>query len=462
MKNNNGIYTLELNDSVERFCKVFEHNLAKINNNEKVNELYSVRNTIFDYTEHLKRIKLINNEEGRAFDFVKFLSLCGTVFEAVRLLLIYLFPNEVEKGKSMHQSLLGVKNGKECFCQNEYTDSEYFEYIRSLCSVHPTNTDRSAQGNDRVLGKNVLFNIKWGMSQTGGINDIYINMAKGDNLSVIKISIIGFEKFLNNYLTLLDDASNQINNMQMPIKRINGLEKYNGNYDEYLLNLQNECVARGMNYNLSHNKGLRKCNPTPYNFYRLMLRTYATNRKNEKLCQLYKNAIKYAFTKEHFRLENFDDYSKESQGINYKYEVNEEFSLLEILEFRLLDLYFLNSNLLLFTIDNINNPFDIGSIDERFNLLNNYDNEIDQEIRNYLISKKEIFTKYLEINWSENGDELVLLCNTAIYLYEVSKRCSILFNSIPNDTNSYDNYRDKDIEEEENGIKFLRESNDLI
>lgn len=455
MININGVYTLELNESVERFCKIFEHNLAKINNNEKVNELYSIRNTISDYTEYLKRMKLIKNEGGRAFDFVIFLSLCGTIFEAINLLLIYLFPNEVNnKGKSIHQLLLDIQNEKECFCQSEYSDSEYFEYIRSLCSVHPTNTDRSTKGNDRVLGKNVLFNIRWGISNTDGINDIYINVAKGNSLAELKISIIEFEKFLNNYLVLLDDASNQINDMGIQIKKINGVEKFNGNYDEYLLNLQNECIERGMNYTLSYNKGFRKYNSTPYNFYRIMLRTNATNPKNEKLCKLYKNAIKYAFTKEHFRLENFDDYSKESQGVNYKYEITEEFSLLEILKFRLLDLYFLNNNLLMFTIDNINNPFDIGNIDERFNLLNDCDNEINQEIRNYLISKKEIFTKYLEINWHENGDELVLLCNTAIYLYEVSKWCSILFNSIPCDINSYDNYRNKDIEEAENGIKY--------
>ena len=463
MKYNNGTYILELNDSIEKFCKISEHNLAKINNNEKVNEFYSARNTLLDYTDFLKRMKLIKNDGGRAFDFVIFLSLCGTVYEAINLLLIILFPSEVDKNKSIHPSLLEVQNGKECFCKDDYTDYEYFEYIRSLCSVHPTNTNRSAKGNDKILGTNVLFNIRWGLSQTDGINDIYLNFAKGNSFVGInddnKISIIGFEKFLNKYLTLLDDVGNQISDMNIEIKRIDGIEVFNGNYDAYLLNLQNECVNREMNYTLSYDKGFRRYNPMPYNFYRIMLETNVSNNKNVKLCGLYKNAIKYAFSKEHFRLEHFDDYSKEAQGINCKYEVDENFTLLELLEFRLLDLYYLNNNLLLFTVDNVKNIWDIEGIDERFKLLNSKNVDENENIRKYLHSKNEIFSKYLDITWKESENEIVLLCNTAIYLYEVSKRCSILYNSIPYDSNSYDEYRNKDIEEEENGIKFLRESN---
>ena len=236
-----------------------------------------------------------------------------------------------------------------------------------------------------------------------------------------KLCIVNFEKFIIRIIELLGIIINEIMNLKIKPKEIKSITDFNGDYDHYLFNLQNECIDRKMIRSLYNSNAITYINMQPYDIFRTLLQTVVTNDINKTRVDMYKNAIKYAFNFEHNRLVNYRNQGVDATGIENKFEVKENFTLLQLLEFKLSNLYFLNANILLFSIDCIEPPFQLEEFDLRYNLLDKNVSSSEQTIiKNTLLKYSDMLNKYINITGNENDYEFVLLINTAIYMYEVS------------------------------------------
>ena len=99
-------------------------------------------NRIDKNTAYLNSIDIIKtNDKLPIFNFYNFMNQASTLLECIELLgQIYEFAFDSEDSKSDIFNQKGITgNG---------TDKKYFQYLRSLCSVHPIETSRHKDYQD--------------------------------------------------------------------------------------------------------------------------------------------------------------------------------------------------------------------------------------------------------------------------------------------------------------------------
>ncbi len=108
---------------------------------------------IRDTTEYLNSLVLGKTEYGSAFDFINFINNASVILSAIDMLAKIFDVDLKNENSSTRIFNQAGKNGKG-------TDKKYFEFLRSLCAVHPMETSRyrnEYQSDDLVTCPNIIW-----------------------------------------------------------------------------------------------------------------------------------------------------------------------------------------------------------------------------------------------------------------------------------------------------------------
>ncbi|QYF82344.1 hypothetical protein KY492_25960 [Brevibacterium sp. PAMC21349] len=271
-------------------------------------KICSIMDRLDDTVYFINELKLNTGKfERSAFDFFDFMNNASVVVDCIKeLVKIFNVPDDKIKKSTEIFNQLG-SDGKG-------TDERYFEYLRSLCSLHPVETSRHKryQDNDFECSPFVVWNnIKiWPEDDCDIYAVVYTSKDEETNKRV-KIYISQIFEYVETRLDFVTEITTAIGQYQKqvisdlknrPIKK----EKEYDNYIDYLRNLDKEQKER---YGSNHYY------PFDYiiNLYELRI----SNPQNKMKMNLYLNALKYAIEFEHNSMQNRSDEGYENNGLLY-------------------------------------------------------------------------------------------------------------------------------------------------
>lgn len=282
-------------------------------------KICAIMDRLDDTVDYLNQLKLNTGKHRRsAFDFFEFMNEASVVMDCItHLVKIFEIPDEEIKTSTEVFNELG-KDGKG-------TDENYFKYLRSLCSVHPVETDRHKryQENSFECSPYVVWNDKtiwtndgsdlYAMVYTSKDNDgfkrihIYINQI----FEYVKIRVNFIENIIEHIEKYQQETIEIFRNT--PIKKEEDFESY----IDYLRNLKKEIEIRYGNDSFYE-----------LNYLIELFDLSLSNPDNEEKMNLYKNALKYAIKFEHNSIQNMTNEGYENNGILYS-QVNITTTLLK-------------------------------------------------------------------------------------------------------------------------------------
>ena len=371
-------------------------------------------NRLDDTVEYLNTIELNTGKYKRsAFDFFDFMNNASVVIDCVKELskIFEVSDSEIKNSTNIFNKVGSDGNG---------TDEKYFEYLRSLCSVHPVETSRHKryQDNDFECSPYVLWNNSLRLFNDDC--DIYaVVYTSKDNESFKRVGIYIEQVFkyveirVNFIEKIIDYIDTYQKDMILKLKKqhIKNDTEFNS-YIEYLTNLDEEAKDR---YGDDHWYS--------FEYVIKLLQLKLSDSENENKMKLYINALKYAIKFEHNALQNMSNIGYENSGLKYSKE-NIETSLY-------IELYSPSS----------------GSKEERrygYNIEKiqylSYDSGDSNKDLAYvqLNEAREFFEKYVSFKNVKSDFEYYALVNLALYLECLENDC-IINKNIPN----YLKYREK-------------------
>lgn len=416
----NEVFKIELDTEILRNLR------NKINEQKNIsyNKMYkkyrawdkicAIMNRLDDTVEYLNTIELNTGKYKRsAFDFFDFMNNASVVIDCVKELskIFEVSDSEIKNSTNIFNKVGSDGNG---------TDEKYFEYLRSLCSVHPVETSRHKryQDNDFECSPYVVWNNN--LRRNNDDCDIYaVVYTSKDNESFKRVRIYIEQVFkyveirVNFIEKIIDYIDNYQKDMILKLKKqhIKNDIEFNS-YIEYLTNLDEEAKDR---YGDDHWYS--------FEYVIKLLQLKLSDSENENKMELYINALKYAIKFEHNALQNMNNIGYENSGLKYT-EENIETSLY-------IELYSPSS----------------GSKEERrygYNIEKiqylSYDSGDSNKDWAYvqLNEAKEFFEKYVSFRNAKSDFEYYALVNLALYLECLENDC-IINKNIPNDLK----YREK-------------------
>ena len=377
-------------------------------------KICAIMNRLDDTVEYLNTIELNTGKYKRsAFDFFDFMNNASVVIDCVKELskIFEVSDSEIKNSTNIFNKVGSDGNG---------TDEKYFEYLRSLCSVHPVETSRHKryQDNDFECSPYVLWNNSLRLFNDDC--DIYaVVYTSKDNESFKRVGIYIEQVFkyveirVNFIEKIIDYIDTYQKDMILKLKKqhIKNDTEFNS-YIEYLTNLDEEAKDR---YGDDHWYS--------FEYVIKLLQLKLSDSENENKMKLYINALKYAIKFEHNALQNMNNIGYENNGLKYT-EENIETSLYDIL--------YLPSS---------------GSEEERrygYNIEKiqylSYDSGGSNKDWAYvqLNEARGFFEKYVSFRNAKSDFEYYALVNLALYLECLENDC-IINKNIPNDLK----YREK-------------------
>ena len=377
-------------------------------------KICAIMNRLDDTVEYLNTIELNTGKYKRsAFDFFDFMNNASVVIDCVKELskIFEVSDSEIKNSTNIFNKVGSDGNG---------TDEKYFEYLRSLCSVHPVETSRHKryQDNDFECSPYVLWNNSLRLFNDDC--DIYaVVYTSKDNESFKRVGIYIEQVFkyveirVNFIEKIIDYIDTYQKDMILKLKKqhIKNDTEFNS-YIEYLTNLDEEAKDR---YGDDHWYS--------FEYVIKLLQLKLSDSENENKMKLYINALKYAIKFEHNALQNMSNIGYENSGLKYSKE-NIETSLY-------IELYSPSS----------------GSKEERrygYNIEKiqylSYDSGDSNKDWAYvqLNEAREFFEKYVSFRNAKSDFEYYALVNLALYLDCLENDC-IINKNIPNDLK----YREK-------------------
>ena len=371
-------------------------------------KICAIMDRLDDTVDYLNKLKLNTGKYNRsAFDFYDFMNNAAVVIDCIKEL-VKIF--DVEDSK--------IRTSKNIFNQpgsdNNGSDERYFEYLRSLCSVHPIETSRHKryQDNDFECSPYVIWNDGriWGSDDCDLYAVVYISK---DNeyskrikiyISQVFEYILTRVNFVSKILESIENYHNQIivKFRNRHIKMTNEFE----NYIDYLRNLDKEAKER---------YGSEYC--SKFDYIIGLLELNISNSKNKNKMQLYINALKYAIEFEHNSLQNMSYIGFENNGI-IKRKDNYETSLLN-------ELYSLNSG------SDVRRKYSYNF--EKIEYLN-YDSGESNKSWAY-IKLRELYPfleRYVSFEGAMGDFEHYALVQLALYLHCLENKC-LVNDNIPNE-----------------------------
>lgn len=299
----------------------YKHSTEISKGNHKIcpawNRICALMDRIQDTAEHINNIRLHDEDEDRsAFSFLDLMNhasvLIDCIYEIARIYAIDMSQYETSDGIFHNQ-------GND----NKGSDKLYFEYLRSLCSVHPINTDRHKRYQDGDY--ECCPYVYWGDELPGmDIYNICAMVYTDDNNTnkVITIYILEIKKYIENVYGLIEtviipgiEAFKEKCREEFRKQPILP-EGYFSDYKEYLINLKEEARKRYSNEN-------------DYYIDRTLLffSVQFQEKKNRIGLLKIQNALKLAISYYHASLQNMCWEGYENTGIKYPTEMESTFLL---------------------------------------------------------------------------------------------------------------------------------------
>lgn len=371
-------------------------------------KICSIMDRLDDTVAYLNEIKLNTGKYRRsAFDFYDFMNNAAVVVDCIKeLAKIFDVPDDK------------IKNSIDIFKQlgsdGKGTDEKYFQYLRSLCSVHPIETSRHKryQANDFECSPYVTWNDGriWFNDDCDLYAVVYTNKDQ-DSIKRVQIYISQIFEYVTTRLEFVLEITDAIEKYyrdsistfrNRPIKK----EHEFNDYTEYLENLEKELIERYGSESF-------------YTFNRIidLFKLKLSNSENQDKMNLYLNALKYVIKFEHSSLQNMTYAGFENNGLLYP-KMNTETSLFN-------ELYSPDSN-----SDEVRF---YGYQLQKINYLS-YDSEESNKEWAYtqLEEIKPFLERYVSFKNVHSDFEYYALVQLALYLDCLKHKCLINKN-IPND-----------------------------
>lgn len=267
----------------------------------------AIMDRLDDECYYLNKKELHKEEERReAFSFLDFLNHSAVMIDCIK-----------ELSRIFDAAFDDYENTLNCFTEKgingKGTDKQYFEYLRSICAVHPIYTDRHEEYQGAgaieccpfVVWQRDLYN-----ENSGDLTAVIYNSQTKEYCKRLSINVSEVFSFVKACFEYTRQIVQRIKQYQKDIvnkyrqEHINLLEE-SDSYGSYLENLKNEATKR-QDY-LSDN----------LNYARQLEELRLTDERNIQKFSLYKNAIKYALTFVHKQLQDMRNKKYKYNGMKY-------------------------------------------------------------------------------------------------------------------------------------------------
>ena len=387
----------------------------------------AIMDRLDDTMDYLCSLELNTGTYRRsAFDFFDFMAQATVIIDCIDMLAKIYDVSFSEENKSTD---IFNERGKD----GSGTDKKYFEYLRSLCSIHPVETSyyaKTYQDNDFESSPFVTWNDGRIYSIADG--DIIARVYTNKNDDYHKTVNINMEKIFEyvirryNYLEKIISAIRDLHQLQIDsfVKTLIKAPDEFDSFVEYLINLKEE-VDRRLGDDFSYE----------YDYVISLFQLKLSNPNNASRYQKYCNIFRYAIPFEHNGIQNMNFDSCDCNGIQHP-QRNIETTLFH-------ELYSTNSQ-----SDEARkygyNIQKIGSL--------NYDSGYDNKQWAYcmLEEAKPFFEKYVTFDGAQGDFEHYALVQIALYFDSLKNKC-LLNKNVPNDLL----YRDRILSVEEiNNLRY--------
>ena len=417
----------ELRDTVnsELNISINKRQTLKINRKEKEYPAWSlicaIMDRLDDTVDYLNQLQLNTGKYRRsAFDFFDFMNQSTVIIDCIDTLAkVY----DISLAEEDRETDIFNQTGSD----GSGNDRKYFEYLRSLCSVHPVETSyyyKTYQDNDFESSPFVAWNDEHIFrDRSCDLHAIvYINK-ENDYHKRVKIKIKEIFEYVSYRYNLLGKIIQGIKDyhhkiiqsyVNTPMKLLSDFNNYI-DYLNYLIEEEQERIGDDNLYELD--------------FVSSLLCLNLSNPKNQSRYEKYCNALKYAITFHHNAIQHrsFDEF--DNNGIIYP-EKNVETTLLH-------ELCFVNS----WSQERSKYGYQIQKV-----AYLNFDSDYGNKRWAYLMldKMKPFLEKYVSFKNAQGDFEHYALVQIALYFDCLENKCSVNKN-IPNDLK----YRDKLLSDEE-------------
>ncbi len=363
---------------------------------------------------YLNQIELGKDRDRRyAFDFYDFINNAYIVIECIKTIgRIFRIDNSLIKEIECSSSVFGNRHGEKG------SDQSYFEYIRSLCSVHPlcTNRQKDFLNGDKfhccpfVVWKDgfSLF-----MGEDGDLTAIVYTSNPQAGMVHLNLSVSEFEEYLTKWIDLIPkiiEAKNNYTDKEYERLRnepVNSLADYSNDVVQYLAYLKEEYCKR---FDSGGEYLFDDC-----------IRIFTvevSDRRNIELLAKYQHAILYSLQFLRNELQNMSFEGYENNGILYP-EVNYETTLFDLL-----------CSISMFNSSFSEYGYNFGKL---YYLEEDWDDYADKRYARLLLEEaKESINRFVHFTNKESDEETIVLVNLALYLESLTRK-SLLNKNVPNE-----------------------------
>jgi hypothetical protein len=265
----------------------------------------AIMDRLDDTVEYLNGLELNSGKYKRsAFDFFDFMNNASVIIDCVN-----------ELGKIFDYDFSQINS--ECFifdkrgADGKGSDKQYFEYLRSLCSVHPIETSRHQryQENEFECSPFVVWVNDRFWEGEGDLHVRVYTSQRDEQIKRINIEVSKVFKYVDYRYNLISNIIEKIEEYQMSIiekfkeRYIKRVEEFDS-YNEYLNNLINESMERFGDDSIQE-----------LQFVSSLTKLKLSNPNNSCLHNRYIEAFKYAIQFQHNALQNMCSEFYENTGI---------------------------------------------------------------------------------------------------------------------------------------------------
>lgn len=367
-----------------------------------------------DTIHYLNSIELGRNKDARsAFDFYDFINNAYIVIDCIKTIgKIFRIDNSLIEEIENSTAVFGKR-----FSENS-TDKKFFEYIRSLCSVHPLCTNHQKEFLNGSNFHCCPF-VSWKSSLTwydGENADLtaFIYPSDGRKKPVyLGLYVSQFEKYLTEWIDFIPkiiEAKNTYTDKEY--------EKLRKEPVKYLSEFKNDVVQYLMYLKTEYCKRFDYGSDYLFDAYATFFSIKLSDARNNAALEKYQNAVIYSLDFLRNELQNMSFQGYENNGLKHPEDW---------IETTLFDE--------LYSISTYGSAFSAYSYNlEKVCYLGSdiYYSEYDKlYARNLLEGPKELINRYVHFTNSEPDEERIVLVYLASY-FEALTRKNLLNKNIPN------------------------------
>ena len=265
---------------------------------------------IEDTLQYINTLELGKKKENQrsAFDFFDFLNNMYVVVHCIRALAVIF---------GLDEQVQEIEKSTECFQEKGIdgsgSDNDFFEYVRSLASVHPTDTTMhpAYHGPGKVHCSPFVVWIIDGLRRKGDLSVHIYTSEANDEIETLQLYVHRFESYLNKWVGFMDTIMEAVKSFQQksveelierPIPEVDEFPTF----ASYINNLRKEYRDRDDGYS-----------DYILEYYEKLFCLEITDQQNARKLTLYKNAIRYALGYLHTRLQMMCNDDESYTGIKY-------------------------------------------------------------------------------------------------------------------------------------------------